>query len=201
MPTNASSMGSRTSTCRGVNLHTWAAEQFRAAIGFRLARVLVSTRAPRPQARAPWPPSACRAAPVLGARAPRSGARLARGERQRRDATHAAAAVGCVRDDGPWGGKPVDQVRVLYPGGWQTYPRHRRKGEWVLHGRPHDPGSYPVRSVLRAARGLYGRARADDRSRVSQCEALGSQSDQDSSCTAARCRSLPSSARTTSHRS
>lgn len=120
---------------QGVNLHTWAAEQFRAAIGFGLAGVLVEY------------PRAATAGPRTVAAVERAGLRPY-WVRVRHDQVlgwRVANVNGamqltqlrlweCVEeDDGPWGSKPVDQVRVLYPGGWQTYRATGEKGEWVLH--------------------------------------------------------------------
>lgn len=119
---------------QGVNLHTWAAEQFRASIGFGLAGVLVEY------------PRAATAGPRTVAAVERAGLRPY-WVRVRHDQVlgwRVANVNGamqltqlrlweCVEeDDGPWGTQTVEQVRVLYPGGWQTYRATGEKGEWVL---------------------------------------------------------------------
>lgn len=120
---------------QGVNLHTWAAEQFRAAIGFGLAGVLVeyprtATAGPRTVAaveRAGLRPYWVRVRhdQVLGWRVANVNGAM--------QLTQLRLWECVEEDDGPWGSKPVDQVRVLYPGGWQTYRATGEKGEWVLH--------------------------------------------------------------------
>lgn len=121
---------------QGVNLHTWAAEQFRAAVGFGLAGVLVEyPRAPKTQGprtvavveRAGLRPYWVRVRhdQVLGWRVANVNGAM--------QLTQLRLWECVEEDDGPWGSKPVDQVRVLYPGGWQTYRATGEKGEWVLH--------------------------------------------------------------------
>lgn len=120
---------------QGVNLHTWAAEQFRAAIGFGLAGVLVEyprSKAAGPRTRAQVEAEGLRPYWVRVRHDQVLGWRVANvnGAMQ---LTQLRLWECVEEDDGPWGTQTVEQVRVLYPGGWQTYRATGEKGEWVLH--------------------------------------------------------------------
>lgn len=120
---------------QGVNLHSWAAEQFHRTLGFGLAGVLVEY--PRVDGTGPRTKAQVEAAglrpywvrvrhdQILGWRT-----HVVNGSVQ----LSQLRLWECVEeDDGPWGTKSVEQVRVLYPGGWQTYRATGSNGEWMLH--------------------------------------------------------------------
>lgn len=120
---------------QGVNLHSWAAEQFRRTVGFGLAGVLVEyprskTKGPRTRAqveaeglRPYW--VRVRHDQVLGWQVANTNGALQLTQLRLHE---------CIDEpDGPWGTKSVEQVRVLYPGGWQVYRAGTKQGEaWVL---------------------------------------------------------------------
>lgn len=119
---------------QGVNLHSWAAEQFHRTLGFGLAGVLVEY--PRVDGTGPRTKAQVEAAglrpywvrvrhdQILGWRTHVVNGSVQLSQLRLWD---------CVEeDDGPWGTKSVGQVRVLFPGGWQTYRATGSKSEWAL---------------------------------------------------------------------
>lgn len=118
---------------QGVNLHNFAAEMFQEVMGFGLAGILVSYQKPGDK------PVRSRAEEVASGRRPyfvrvmhkqilgwkvdqsQGGAKL----------TQLRLMESIEEDDGPFGVKCVQQVRVLEPGTWSVW-REIEKGKWVL---------------------------------------------------------------------
>lgn len=119
---------------QGVNLHNFAAEMFRRTVGYGLAGVLVEY--PRVQA----------AGPRTVAAVEKAGLRpyWVRVRHDQILGWKTATVNGSVQlsqlrllesveeDDGEWGVTSVGQVRVLFPGGWQTYRATGKDNAWSL---------------------------------------------------------------------
>lgn len=131
---------------QGVNLHTFAAEMIEEALAYGIAGVMVDApRAIAPDGRVPTRAEEAAAGvrpyfvrvkhdQILGWRAVNVGGAWV--------LTQLRLMECATEDDGDFGTKDVEQVRVLVPGGWATYRESERAGPdgkkaWIKH----DEGS------------------------------------------------------------
>lgn len=117
---------------QGVSLHSFAAEMFQEVAGFGLSGILISY----PKAGATFRSKAEQEASgnrpyfvrvmhnqILGWKSTIAGGKLR--------LTQLRLMESIEEDDGPFGVKCVQQVRVLFPGGWNIW-QEMEKGKWVL---------------------------------------------------------------------